>query len=275
MNNILSHNTSTSMMTPLDRWLQTKGVALLPLWCGTRLLTLLTLPISMSIVVFCWMARLNAPWLWAVSLLIASQYVTDTLDGAVGRARSEGYVRWGYYMDHFLDYVFLCSLVVGYALMVPTAALWFVGIAAVMAGFMVNTFLLVAATNEFKIVFYGIGPTESRIAFIVLNSIVAIKGSGVIVSALPWVLGTLSVMLAVFVYRCQKRLSKVDVNAKNSAPSRHAFSEHRTVTPSATGVHQAVGTPVSNSPVAYQLSGRCVAVQATRREEVAPSLRAC
>ena len=272
---LLSHNTSTSILTPLDRWFQTKGVALLPKWCGTRLLTLMTLPIALGIVALCSLARMQAAYLWPVSLLIASQYVTDTLDGAVGRARSEGYVRWGYYMDHFLDYVFLCSLVVGYALMVPSSALWFVGIAAVMAGFMVNTFLLVAATNEFKIVFYGIGPTESRIAFIVLNSIVAVKGSLVIVSALPWVLATLSAMLVVFVYRCQKRLSEADIHAKNNPPPRDALAERRAVAHSASRHHQASWSCVSVGPMAYELSGRCTPIPADGSKKVSSSLRSC
>jgi phosphatidylglycerophosphate synthase len=267
---LLSHNTSTSMLTPLDRWFQTEGVALLPKWCGTRLLTLMTLPISIGIVVSCWMGT----WLWVVSLLIAAQYVTDTLDGAVGRARGEGYVKWGYYMDHFLDYVFLCSLVVGYALMVPSSALWFVGIAAVMAGFMVNTFLLVAATDEFKIVFYGIGPTESRIAFIVLNSVVAVKGSGVIVSALPWVLGILSAMLVVFVYRCQKRLSEADIHAKNNPPPRDALAERRAVAHSTPRYCHSRGPSVSISPVVHELSGRCSAIPADGQTKVSSSFRA-
>lgn len=270
---LLAHNTSTSVFTPLDRLLQTKVVPLLPEWCGTRVLTLMTLPISVGIVLLCSLARMQAAYLWPVSLLIASQYVTDTLDGAVGRARGEGFIRWGYYMDHFLDYVFLCSLVVGYALMVPSSALWFVGIAAVMAGFMVNTFLLVAATDEFKIVFYGIGPTESRLAFIVLNSIVAVRGSGVIVSALPWVLATLSVMLAVFVYRCQKRLSRVDIHAKNNPPPRDALAERRAAAYSASKIHPVSGSCLSIGPMAYELSGRCLAVQADGAKKVASSFR--
>lgn len=207
-------------MTPVDRWLQTKVVQLLPEWCGTRLLTMMTLPISALIIALCWVAREKITCLWGVNLLIAMQYVTDTLDGAVGRARGEGYVRWGYYMDHLLDYVFLCSLVVGYSLLVPEKALWFVGIAAVFAGFMVNTFLLVAASDEFKIVFYGIGPTECRMVFIAINTFVVTHGASCVRSALPWVLGTSLSSLVLFVYNCQKRLSKIDLNAKNSSNQR-------------------------------------------------------
>jgi len=37
---------------------------------------------------------------------------------------------------------------------------------------MVNSFLSFAATNEFEIYFLGIGPTEIRIYFIALNSVI-------------------------------------------------------------------------------------------------------
>ena len=53
--------------------------------------------------------------LWFVSLMIVLQYLTDLFDGEVGRQRNTGLIKWGFYMDHFLDYLFLSSLVfVGY-----------------------------------------------------------------------------------------------------------------------------------------------------------------
>jgi hypothetical protein len=47
------------------------------------------------------------------------QYVTDHYDGKIGKYRNTGLVRWGYYMDHLLDYVFLCSIIIGYAFILP------------------------------------------------------------------------------------------------------------------------------------------------------------
>ena len=78
-------------------------------------------------------------------------------------------------MDHFLDYVFQCGLIIGYALIAqPEDKLewWFFGILAITSGYMVNSFLCFAATNEFEIYFLGIGPTEIRIYFILLNSFI-------------------------------------------------------------------------------------------------------
>ena len=49
----------------------------------------------------------------AYPILIMCQYITDVLDGTIGRERKEGYIKWGYFTDHLLDYVFLNSLFIG------------------------------------------------------------------------------------------------------------------------------------------------------------------
>ena len=77
-------------------------------------------------------------------------------------------------MDHFLDYVFQCGLIIG-CLDRPTrrqARVVVFRILAITSGYMVNSFLCFAATNEFEIYFLGIGPTEIRIYFILLNSFI-------------------------------------------------------------------------------------------------------
>ena len=62
-------------------------------------LTLFTLLWSIGIVACSFLARENINWLWAVSLFIFLQYISDVLDGAVCRYRDTGLVKWGYYMD--------------------------------------------------------------------------------------------------------------------------------------------------------------------------------
>jgi len=37
---------------------------------------------------------------------VFGHYITDALDGAVGRYRKEGYVLWGYYVDHCFDTIY-------------------------------------------------------------------------------------------------------------------------------------------------------------------------
>jgi hypothetical protein len=81
-------------------------------------------------------------------------------------------------MDHFLDYIFLCCLVVaGYLIAPDGVQFWFVVLLVIMSAFMVNSFLSFSATNEFEIYHYGVGPTETRIVFIAINTWIVFYGT--------------------------------------------------------------------------------------------------
>ena len=202
----------------LKAWLLPK----VPARIETYHLTLSTVLWSALIVVFSFLAKHDIRWLWLSSLMIFLQYITDLLDGAVGRARDTGLVKWGYYMDHFLDYVFLCSILIGYSLLLPgtfKSTLFFV--MAFFGAFMVNSFLSFAATNEFKISYLGIGPTEVRIVFILVNTLLILFGRTYMLRALPYVLTLATFGLFVTVYRTQRELWDVDMQAKRGVePSR-------------------------------------------------------
>ncbi|MDA7524902.1 hypothetical protein N8667_04900, partial [Verrucomicrobia bacterium] len=150
----------------------------LPSWIETWHLTYLTLIWSALILVFSWKARENLEWLWLVSLMILAQYISDLFDGALGRYRKTGLIKWGYYMDHLLDYVFQSCIVTGYMMIAPEGLTWyFVGILIVAGAYMVNAFLSFAATNAFEIYFFGIGPTEIRFLIIALNTCIIFMGT--------------------------------------------------------------------------------------------------
>ena len=197
--------------TRMKEWMVPK----VPKGVETYHLTLTTVLWSVLIIVFSFLAKYNIHWLWLVSLMIFLQYITDLLDGAVGRARDTGLIKWGFYMDHFLDYIFLCSILIGYSLILPDHykyILFF--ILAMFGAFMVNSFLSFAATNKFKISYLGIGPTEVRLIFIMVNTLLIIFGKTYLAVALPFVL-TFSVFgLFVVVFRTQKYLWEVDMANK-------------------------------------------------------------
>lgn len=156
--------------------------------------------------------------LWVVSAMVALQYLTDLLDGELGRQRNTGLIKWGFYMDHFLDYVFLCSLVfVAYELAPPERQLWYFVLVVVLGGFMVNSFLSFGATNEFEIYHFGVGPTETRLAIILLNSYLAIFGTNGLTVALPMLVGICSVALVFNTWKIQRRLWQIDMAAKRAA----------------------------------------------------------
>ncbi len=196
----------------LKAWLLPK----IPLWLETWHLTLTTLLWSVLIVGFSFLARYRVHWLHAASLMIVMQYLTDLMDGAVGRARDTGLVKWGFYMDHFLDYIFLLSILIGYALLLPDAFKYLLFyLMAFFGAFMVNSFLSFAATNEFKISYWGIGPTETRLFFILANTLIALLGRVALLKALPYTLGLALFGLFVTVYRTQKALWAEDMLRKH------------------------------------------------------------
>ena len=199
----------------LERRMVAWLVPKVPSWLETYHLTMLTLLWSVGIVVASLLARENLHWLWLVSGLIVLQYLSDVLDGAVGRYRDTGLIKWGFYMDHFLDFLFFASIMVGYSLALPhIAAYWFFALLVVGGALMVNSFLSFAATNEFQISTLGIGPTEIRLFFVVTNAAMVFFGTAWLPIALPVILGILTITLACSVWQSHRRIWRIDMENK-------------------------------------------------------------
>ena len=181
---------------------------------GTVHLTLMTFLWSALIILFGYLSVENIHWLWAFNLCIFFQHITDMLDGAVGRARNEGLVKWGFYMDHFLDYIFLCAVVIGYSFLLPSCY-WALTLLCltICGGFMVHFFLDFAITNEFKISYNQFGSSEIRYVLILFNIILIFAGKQILVCVFPAVVLILCAALGVIVYRSQKIYLDIDVKA--------------------------------------------------------------
>ncbi len=191
----------------------------LPSRIETYHLTWLTLLWSLLALAFFWLAKSQLHWLWVVSALIVLQYLTDLFDGALGRHRGTGLIKWGFYMDHFLDYVFQSAIVIGYYLMAPPGlAHYFFGLLLLTGGYMVNSFLWFAATNRFEISYFGIGPTEVRLLVIALNASIVFTGTSWWTVTVPLFFWTFLIGLAGLVYRTQKQLWQIDMQAKREKP---------------------------------------------------------
>lgn len=199
----------------LKQWLLPK----VPKKIETYHLTLSTLVWCSMIILFSFLASYNIHFLWVVSFMIFMQYITDLLDGAVGRARNTGLVKWGYYMDHFLDYIFLCSILIGYGLMTEDHNKYLLFYILMLFGaFMVNSFLSFAATGSFRISYMGIGPTEMRLVFILVNTFIIFFHDRFNMSLLlPITLAVATFALFTVVYQTQKKLWQVDMEAKRNA----------------------------------------------------------
>lgn len=206
---------STSFLTPIERRLATRVLPIIPAWLQTYHLTMLTLMWSAGILLFSYLAASNLRWLWVVSLMILMQYVTDHYDGKIGKYRGTGLVRWGYYMDHFLDYIFLCSIIIGYGFILPERSRYQILIMlAIFAGYEVSTFLAFAATDRLKIAYLKFGPTEFRLALIIINALLITYSTRKMISGLKYVNIGAAIGLAILVFRTHKLIWEIDMKQK-------------------------------------------------------------
>lgn len=178
-------------------------------------LTLASLAWSAGIIWFSYWAAADIRWLWAASGIMVLHWLTDSLDGAVGRYRNSGFARWGFYTDHLLDFVFAASVFIGYALVVDASALLALFIFFIACTIIpVSTFLSFSAYNAFKIGSLGFGPTEYRLAIILLNAGIIYLGVPWFEKALPYLAALLFAYSFVLVYRTQKDMYLMDMRNK-------------------------------------------------------------
>lgn len=210
-----AHKTNTSFLSPLERRLAPIVVPRIPRWIETQHLTMLTLLWSLLILLFSFLAAGNLRWLWLVSLMISLQYVTDFIDGKVGKYRNTGLVRWGYYMDHLLDYFFLCSVILGYAFILPERSRFqLLLLLALFAAYDFSTFLAFSATDKLKISYLKFGPTEFRLALIVINALLINFGTKHMIGGLKWVNVGAAVGLCFMIYTTQKKIWQLDMESR-------------------------------------------------------------
>ena len=213
--------TNTSFLTPLERRLAPRIIPKIPSWLETYHLTMLTLVWAGLILLFSYWAAKDLRWLHGASLMIFLHYVTDHYDGKLGKYRGTGLVRWGYYMDHLLDYVWLCSIVIGYSFILPDKSRYQILILlAIVSAFEVNAFLSFAATDKFKISFMKLGPTEFRIAIIIINTLLVEFGTRKMINGLKYVNIGGAIVLAIVIYQTHKTIWALDMKEKNANLTR-------------------------------------------------------
>ncbi len=213
--------TNTSFLSPLERRLAPVVLPLIPPWLETYHLTMLTLVWSLLILLFSYLAAGEIRWLSLVSAMIFLQYLTDHYDGKIGKYRNTGLARWGYYMDHLLDYFFLCSVIIGYAFILPERSRYqILFMLAIFAGYEMSTFLAFAATDRLKISYLKFGPTEFRLALIVINALLIRFGTRYMINGLKYVNIGGAMGLALLIYRTRKFVWVLDMKQKNFLPVR-------------------------------------------------------
>ena len=204
-----------SVTTRLEKRFVARVLPRIPGWCQTYHLTAMTIVWGLANIGFAVAATRDLRWLLGVAAMIVLQYLTDLFDGAVGRSRDTGLVRWGFYADHLLDFFFTGTLVAAGAIISPPdLAFWWLGLMVVALGFMASSFLAFGATQKFEIYHYGLGPTELRGVFIAVIVGVVLTGTGHFWWTVPTATIACGVTLVVFCIRTAAGLWQQDMDAK-------------------------------------------------------------
>ena len=118
-------------------------------------------------------------------------------------------------MDHLLDYFFLCSIIIGYAFILPERSRYqLLFLLAVFGAFSMSTFLAFSATNRLKISYLKLGPTEFRLALVVINTLLIFFGTKYMVRGLKYVNAGAVLGLCFLVYQTQKKIWELDMRVK-------------------------------------------------------------
>jgi tRNA A-37 threonylcarbamoyl transferase component Bud32/phosphatidylglycerophosphate synthase len=156
------------------------------------------------------LARYNPAWLWVASVMLVVHWLGDSLDGTLARVRSAERPKYGFYLDHVMGA--LSVVVVGLGIGVsgfvnPALAL---GVVVAYLALAVNVYLESSVFGVATVEYGRMGPTEVRIALIVVNTVVAL-GVRPSVRVANWTLViVLAGMAVVFVWRLARNLSRLN-----------------------------------------------------------------
>lgn len=155
-------------------------------------------------------------WLWVASLMLAINWLGDSLDGTLARVRHAERPRYGYYLDHIVDA--FCTVAIGVGLGLSPYVDFGVamGLVLVYLVLSINVYLESTVFGVFTLGYGRLGPTEVRLMLILVNTALAVASG---VPALPHLsiehvanrvlLGLLLVMTGMLVLRFARNLTNL------------------------------------------------------------------
>jgi archaetidylinositol phosphate synthase len=157
------------LVARFEQWALPRIAARLPKWVMPDHLTALGV-VSATWIAFCYMkSNANPLWLYGASVGIVLHWFGDSLDGTLARVRKIQRPRYGFYLDHLTDAY--STTAIGLGLGLSPYMLLSVGFAGVIAYLMlsINVYLETYIFGRFKYGYGSLGPTEARLALLLLN----------------------------------------------------------------------------------------------------------
>ncbi|HEX5617848.1 MAG TPA: CDP-alcohol phosphatidyltransferase family protein [Solirubrobacteraceae bacterium] len=184
----------------------------LPAWVMPDHLTTLGVLAAVGIAVAYALSNGDPAWLWAASGLLVVHWLGDSLDGTLARVRRTERPKYGYYLDHLVDAI--ATALIGIGLGLSPYMLLVTGLVIVIAYLVlsINTYLETNTLGVFSLGYGRLGPTEARVALIVINTLLALGVAPVIAGVTVLdavVLGAAAVMLLALAVRAAGNLREL------------------------------------------------------------------
>ena len=212
---------SISILSKWEYWLKDQLARRIPLFFSSRKLTFLSLVAAFLAFLSYYFAKHQLWFIWLASFFILAQWVTDTLDGEVGRYRKEGFIKWGLYVDHFFDFIFFTLMVFGLYFVAGQSEFfnYFLVIFALGSAFFIHAYLYASATGTLELSAMGISGTELRFMVILLNTVIFFFGRKILENQWLYIaiIATLSIALVFIFIKFQNNLAKIDMQLKKQS----------------------------------------------------------
>lgn len=162
------------------------------------------------------LTRYSPAWLWVASVMLAVNWLGDSLDGTLARVRRTQRPKYGYYLDHVVDAFSTAVIGLGIGLSPYVNLGLALGLVVVYLAMSINVYLESSVFGVFKISYGRIGPTEVRLLLVILNTMLAlaalweVKGPWPIELVANWTLAiVLTGMVTLFVARFARNLYRL------------------------------------------------------------------
>ena len=161
---------------PLERPALTWLAAHMPSWVTPDVCTIVGLLGAVLIAVSYGLSNISPAFLWLASLGFVINWLGDSLDGSLARYRRIERPKYGYFVDHVVDAV--CQVLVFLGLGITPYINFIVACMALVSYLLLSVlvYLRTYVAGEFKISYGKLGPTESRVVAILLNTVMYFYG---------------------------------------------------------------------------------------------------
>jgi phosphatidylglycerophosphate synthase len=166
------HRSNQGLLEPLEtpalHWLAAHA----PVWVTPDRLTGVGFFGAIIVFVGYVLVQMHPGWVWIATAGLAINWLGDSVDGTLARYRGIERPRFGYYLDNSIDVLEQLLVVLGLALSgILKSDLALLGLVVF---FMMSILTLIRdkVVGEFMLAYNGIGLTELRVLFVIINAMV-------------------------------------------------------------------------------------------------------